>query len=131
MKGLSFSLFCLRISVFVVFFVWGLDKILNPQHASQVFQTFYFSPSFGPNVSYVLGGVQLAIAVGFLLGFKKTLTYGAILLMHLVSTVSSYQQYLAPYDGMNMLFFAALPMLAACLALFVLRDQDTLLIVGS
>ena len=131
MKGLSFSLFCLRISVFVVFFVWGLDKILNPQHASQVFQTFYFSPSFGPNVSYALGGVQLAIAVGFLLGFKKTLTYGAILLMHLVSTVSSYQQYLAPYDGVNVLFFAALPMLAACLALFLLRDQDTLLIVGS
>jgi putative oxidoreductase len=29
----------------------------------------------------------------------------------------------------NLLFFAAWPMLAACIALYLLRDQDTLLTV--
>lgn len=34
-------------------------------------------------------------------------------------------------EGPNLLFFAAWPMLAACLALFLLRDEDTLATVGS
>ena len=59
-------------------------------------------------------------------GFLKRFSYGIVLLMHGVSTVSSYQQYLAPYDGANILFFAAWPMLAACLALYLLRDDDRL-----
>jgi len=45
--------------------------------------------------------------------------------MHTVSTLSSYAQYLDPFN--NLLFFAAWPMLAACVALFLLRGHDTLL----
>ncbi len=58
----------------------------------------------------------------------KTWTYGAVLLFHAVSTLSSWQMYLG-FD--NLLFFAAWPMLAACFTLFWLRDQDTLLTVGN
>ncbi len=50
--------------------------------------------------------------------------------MHAVSTLSSFRQYLAPFKGPNLLFFAAWPMLAACIALFLLRDLDTLWTVG-
>jgi len=46
------------------------------------------------------------------------------LVLHAVSTLSSFKQYLAPFDGPNLLFFAAWPMLAACFALFILRDLD-------
>ena len=45
--------------------------------------------------------------------------------MHAGSTFSSWQQYLDPFN--HLLFFTAWPMLAACVALYVLRDQDTLL----
>jgi putative oxidoreductase len=121
------ALFLTRVSIFVVFLVWSLDKFLNPSHASKVFQHFYFSPAFGPGVSYAIGALQLAISVGFLLGIRKKLTYGAVLLMHFISTSASYQIYLKPFAMPNMLFFAAFPMLAACYVLFILRDQDTLL----
>jgi hypothetical protein len=47
-----------------------------------------------------------------------------------VSTFSSYKQYLAPFEGPNLLFFAAWPMLAACFTLFLLRDQDKKWSVG-
>jgi uncharacterized membrane protein YkgB len=126
---LKVCLFLMRVSVFVVFFVWGLDKYLNPEHTSKVFQHFYFSPAFGPKVSYAIGTIQLLLVLGFLLGVLKTWTYGAVFLMHFVSTVSSYQIYSRPWDMPNILFWAV-PMLAACYALLVLRREDTILTLG-
>jgi len=49
--------------------------------------------------------------------------------MHGISTLSSWPRYIAAFD--NLLFFAAWPMLAACVALFLLRDSDTLLSVDT
>ncbi|MDF1578295.1 MAG: hypothetical protein P1P81_07615, partial [Desulfobulbales bacterium] len=63
-------------------------------------------------------------------GFMKRFSYGTVLVLHAISTFSSYRQYLAPYDGPNILFFAAWPMLAACLALYLLRDRDVLFTVS-
>ena len=71
----------------------------------------------------VLALVEAAILIGFLVGFQKRYTYGAVLLFHAVSTLSSYRQYLDPWS--NLLFFAAWPMLAACFTLYLLRDLDT------
>lgn len=73
---------------------------------------------------YAIGAIELVIIVGFVLGVYKRFTYGAVLLFHAISTLSSYKQYLSPYEGANLLFFAAWPMLAACIALYWLRDLD-------
>jgi hypothetical protein len=71
-------------------------------------------------------GIAQAIVIGlFVLGLFKRFSYGLVLLMHTVSTFSSYMKYMAPFD--NLLFFAAWPMLAACVALYLLRDEDTFL----
>ena len=126
-KQLPLALFLMRVSVFIVFLVWTLDKFLRPDHASSVYQNFYFSPALSAVVLSVLGVIEMIILVGFLLGVKKKLTYGAVLLLHLISTVASYKQYLAPFESMHILFFAAIPMLATCYALYVLRDHDTML----
>jgi len=67
----------------------------------------------------------------FAAGIARTWSYGLVLLMHAVSTFSSWKQYLDPYTGANLLFFAAWPMLAALVALFLLREHDTLLSVRS
>jgi len=101
-KKLKKALFALRLGVFSVMLVWSLDKFSNPEHAAVVFQNFYFSPSFGPSAFYVIGAVELMITIGFLLGIQKRLTYGAVFLLHLISTLSSYKQYLQ----MELLFFA-------------------------
>ncbi len=129
-KSLPFTLLLLRLGVFIVFVIWSVDKFIRPEHASGVFQTFYFSPAFGKNIAYTLGGLQLLLTVAFVLGVKKKLTYGMVFLLHAVSTLASYKQYLAPYQEINILFFAAWPMLASCYALYVLRDEDTLWTLG-
>lgn len=123
------ALVTLRLSVFLVMLVWTLDKFINPEHASAVFESFYLIPGLGNTPIYLIGAIQLLIIVSFVLGFKKTFSYGAILFLHSVSTLSSFKVYLAPYEPPNILFFAAWPMLAACFTLFYLRKWDTKLTV--
>ena len=120
------ALLILRLSVFLVMFMWTIDKFINPEHAARVYENFYFISGLGNSAFYAIGAIQLAIVTGFVLGFQKRWTYGAVLLMHSISTLSSFKKYLAPFEGVNLLFYAAWPMLAACFALYYLRNLDTL-----
>jgi putative oxidoreductase len=123
---LRIALLALRLGVFIVMFMWTLDKFVAPDHAAGIFARFYGISGLGDAVMYAIGAVELLIVLGFVLGIARRITYGLVLLFHSVSTLSSFPMYLG-FD--NLLFFAAWPMLAACLALYLLRDQDTLLTV--
>ena len=129
-RRLAISLLALRIGVAIVMLAWSIDKLVRPEHAAGVFGSFYAMPGLGEPVFYALGALQLLVVLAFLAGAWRTWTYGAVLAMHTVSTLSSFRQYLNPFEGPNLLFFAAWPMLAACVALFLLRDQDTLWRIG-
>lgn len=121
---LQVALLALRLGVFVVMLVWTLDKFIQPQHSAAVFEGFYFLSGIGPTALAVIAGIELVVIVAFVAGAVKRLSYGAVLVLHGVSTFASFRQYLDPFN--NLLFFAAWPMLAACLALYLLRDEDTL-----
>jgi putative oxidoreductase len=122
-KKLPWALLVLRVGIFIVMFVWALDKLVNPQHSAAVFSKFYGIDGLSEMLSYALGTLQLILCVAFLAGLWKTVTYGLIMLMHAGSTLSSMPQYIDAFN--NLLFFAAWPMLAACIALFMLRGYDT------
>jgi hypothetical protein len=79
---------------------------------------------------YTVAIGELALLAAFVAGAVKPWSYGLVTLLHGISTLASFRQYLAPFEGPNLLFFAAWPMLAACVALFLLRDRDTLGVVG-
>lgn len=128
-RQLAISLLLLRLSVFLVMFVWTLDKFVNPDHAARVFETFYQLGGLSNEIFYIIGAIQLLIILGFLAGFKKRWTYGIVLFLHSVSTFASFRQYLDPFN--NLLFFAAFPMLAACFTLYYLRKYDTLWAIDS
>jgi len=117
------ALFTLRISVFVVLLVWTLDKFVNPAHAGHVYEHFYLIGGLGAAAFTLIGLLELVLCAAFVLGYRKRLSYGLVLVLHAVSTLSSYQQYLDPFR--NLFFFAAWPMLAACFALYYLRDLDS------
>ncbi|MDX1692918.1 MAG: hypothetical protein R3208_04085 [Ketobacteraceae bacterium] len=123
-RKLLLSLFTLRVGVFIVMLMWTLDKFVNPTHAGKVYKAFYGIDGLTHQLSYVVGALELALIFAFVLGLWRRWTYGAVLVIHGISTFSSYKQYMAPFD--NLLFFAAWPMLAACLALYWLRDWDNL-----
>lgn len=121
---LQYSLFLLRLGVFVVMLMWTLDKFINPGHAAAIFENFYGLGGLGNALIMGLAAVELLILLAFVSGLFKRFSYGAVLLFHAVSTLSSFRQYLDPWD--HLLFFAAWPMLAACIALYLLRDDDRL-----
>ncbi|MGM0633849.1 MAG: hypothetical protein ACQETO_11850 [Pseudomonadota bacterium] len=122
-ERLQWSLFLLRAGVFIVMFMWTLDKFVNPGHAAAIFESFYMISGMGGIILYTIAAVEMVLILAFLAGLWKTWTYGAVMVLHGISTLSSWNQYLNAFD--NLLFFAAWPMLAACIALFLLRDSDT------
>ncbi len=124
---LKVGLFSLRIGVFVVMIMWTIDKFVNPGHAARVFQKFYLIEGLSVPFSYLVGGLQLIVVLGFLVGAYKKWTYGTLLILHGISTLSTWQMYLDPWGPRNLLFFAAWPMLSALFCLFLLRDEDRLL----
>jgi len=126
-KSLPIALFGLRISVFLVMFMWTIDKFINPAHAGKIYESFYFMAGLESSAIMIVGIVELIILAAFLLGLYKKFSYGFVLVLHAVSTLSSFKQYLSPFEGPHLLFFAAWPMLAACVALFLLRDEDVML----
>ena len=125
-QRVSSVLVWLRYGVFLVMLAWTLDKILNTKHAAGVFDKFYGLSGLDQTVFYVIATAELLLIIAFVLGLFKTWTYGAVLVFHGISTLSTFENYI-PYvgDPVNLVFFAAWPMLAGCYVLFVLRDLDT------
>ena len=127
MNKLPLALFSLRISIFVVMLMWTLDKFYNPAHAIAVYQKFYSVGGVNELAMTFIAGAEILLLIAFLFGIKRTFSYGLVFLLHGVSTFSAWPQYSQPFEGSNLLFFAAWPMLAACFTLFLFRDQDNLL----
>jgi putative oxidoreductase len=125
------ALLVLRFTVFLVMLIWTIDKFVRPAHAISVYEHFYFLRGLGPAIIYLIGVAELVLLLGFVIGFAPQLTYGIVLFLHAVSTFSSFRQYFHPFEGPNILFFAAWPMLGACFALYYLRDLDTIWRVGA
>ena len=125
-KRIGEALLVLRVTIFLVMLIWTIDKFVRPAHAASVYEHFYFLRGLGPAIIYSIGVAELVLLIGFVIGFAPRFTYGLVLLLHAVSTFSSFRQYLHPYEGPNILFFAAWPMLGACFTLYYLRSLDTL-----
>jgi hypothetical protein len=129
---LEASLLLMRLAIAAFLLVWAVDKVIAPEHAQAVFSHFYFSELSQPALK-AIGIVQMVVIAAFAVGFARFWTYGAVLVMHTASTASSYAQLLNPWGGdrPQLLFWAAVPVLAAMIALFVLRDRDRLLSVDA
>ncbi len=122
---LRYSLAGLRGTVFLVMLMWTIDKFLNPDHTAAVYGAFYGLQGLGAAVLYTIGALQALLIIAFLLGIAKRWSTLAVLLMHTASTLTPMARYFDPWSNPNLLFFAAWPMLAALVALYLLREHDT------
>ena len=127
-RPLALSLAALRLSTGAFFLIWAVEKILAPEIARRVFETFYSSsPSDG--VLLAIGILQGLVILAFMAGLFRFWTYGALLVMHGVSVLVSAPRLLDPFTPPNHLFWAAVPVLALLAVLFFLRERDTLLVL--
>ena len=108
--------------------MFGIDKLVAPGTTVDVF-AHYHGLVVSHGMVYAAGVLEILLGLAFLAGLWKTLSYGLGLLLHAVSTLATYQELLSPF-GENHMFLAAVPVLAAFIALFQLRRHDTLWSVG-
>jgi len=107
--------------------MWTLDKFVQPEHSGKVFESFYGLSGWSEAIFLVIAVLEMLLILAFLIGIWKRLSYGLVLILHGVSTFSAFLLYLDPFN--HLLFFAAWPMLAACLVLYLLRDEDSLMVL--
>jgi putative oxidoreductase len=121
-KNIQICLFLLRITVFIVMFAWTVDKFVDPGHSINILQYFYFIDGASEIIVKIIGGAEMLLIFAFVAGLWKKYTYGLILLFHGLTTFASWKAYIPP--DVTLTFFAAWPMLAACITLYLLRDLD-------
>ncbi len=120
------ALFVQRIALALFLAVWAADKIVRPAHAGGVFAHFY-GIHLTEGASVWIGIAELLLVAAFAAGLWKRWTYLLVFLFHLVSTASAWRIYLALHgEGGNLLFWAAIPVLAAFWVQYALRDLDSL-----
>ncbi len=121
---LSVALLILRVGLAVFVLLFGLDKLVATGTAQDVYAQFY-GLAVSTTLVQVAGVLEILLGLAVLAGFWKTFSYGVGFVLHAISTLATYRELLAPL-GDNHLFLAAIPTLAAFVALFLLRQYDTL-----
>ena len=129
-QQLKIGLALIRLSTGIFFLIWSVEKLIYPEVTQKIFARFYML-EISPSIAVAIGIVQTLFVLAFMAGLFKIWTYGAILGMHGLSTLSTYKELLNPYEPPNHLFWAAVPLLAALIALFLLRKEDSLFTIGN
>lgn len=130
-KVLQQALFVLRVGIMIVFVMWTIDKFANYKHFSGMFAHYYWGIKISQPVLLMLGvGEVILLMLFFFTNYFKKWTYGIILVAHLITTLISFHRLLPPYEIHQLLYFGSIPLLCSCIALFLLRDEDTLFKFG-
>lgn len=127
-RPLAIALAAMRLSVGLFFLVWASEKIIAPDIARRVAETFYFS-SPSDQALLVTGLAQVLLIAAFMAGLFRFWTYGALVVIHTMSVLTTLPRLIDPFSPPNHLFWAGVPLIALLLALFLLRDRDRLLVL--
>lgn len=127
LSNLPIALVIMRITIGLFLAPWVVEKFTQPETTAKIFAAFYFVDNLPLAASYGIGVLWAALLLAFLVGFQKRISYGLVMLFHGFGTLSTWRV-LAPWlETHNHLFLAAIPTLGAMIALYLLRDHDTLL----
>lgn len=117
----------LRVSVGLLVLWWGIDKIVNVEHALAVSDRFYLGLFSSGLLLQAWGVLQSAAAVLYIAGRARRWVYPLILIMNTVSMLGVWSSIVDPWgfvlEGTNVLFFPSLTIFAASLLIW-LRDMD-------
>jgi putative oxidoreductase len=119
------ALLLLRLGLGCFLLLWSFDKFAEPGAAVKIFQVFYKIPISG-TAAYVIAGAETLLSVLIIAGAYRTYSYAIGLALHAVSTIASWKQLVSPFSPGHHLFIAAIPVLTAFIALYLLRERDTL-----
>ncbi|MCH8916705.1 MAG: hypothetical protein IIC52_01485 [Proteobacteria bacterium] len=125
---LTASLALLRVSLGTFLLVWAVMKFVLPKGTVGIFGKFY-GVDIDADISMVLGALQLTLAILVIIGLWRTWSYGLAVLVHVFSQSAVWRETLDPWalylnDKPKMLYWAGVPVAAAFIVIWLLRDQD-------
>lgn len=121
---LALPLPLLRLSLGLFFLQWGVEKFVVPGTTTAIFRNFYGLSVDGVLPS-LLGGAQIAISLAFIAGVVPRVSYGLVMLLHFVTVIVTIPRLISPWNPVsNHFFIAGVPVLAAFVTLYLLRDDD-------
>lgn len=124
----ALALLLLRLGLAWFLFVWAVNKIIEPGQYVRIWGYFH-GIDIGANLPYFMGGAQIIVCVAAALGLWRTVTYGLLFIMHLVTVIVISHSLMAPFvveDNypVNRNNAIALAALGGFAALWLLRHRD-------
>lgn len=126
----AFALLIIRLSIAAFFVAWTSLKFLRPEWFENIFHKFYGLEFITQNLASIFGAAQMLVVIAFALGLWRVVSYGIVLVMHAVGTFASLPNLMDYTTHPNQLMWAAVPVLGALVALFLLREEDLLSLDG-
>ena len=125
---LTASLALMRVSLGAFLLVWAVMKFVVPGETIGIFRKYY-GLNIDADISMILGALEGALAILIIIGLWRTWSYGLGVLVHGFSQSSSWREILDPWalylnDKPKMLFWTGVPVLAAFIVIWLLRDRD-------
>lgn len=129
-RRLAVALAILRISLGGFLLLWALEKFFIPQTTVAIWDRFYLVP-IGPALPYLIGPLEALLSIAIIVGLWRRWSYGLGLALHTISVAATWKQLIDPWglylnERPQHLFLAGVPVLAAFVVLYRLRDYDVL-----
>jgi hypothetical protein len=126
-KHTKYALLFTRIAIFYFLLPWQLGRFIKADQIKGI-ATKYYKLGWLPDVAFTVFAVLMVVLIVlFLVGFKKRITYGIVLALHTIGTITTIPNLMVGTESLNILFLAAIPTIGAMWMLYLLRDEDTLL----
>jgi len=123
------ALLLLRLGLAWFLFVWAVNKIIEPGQYVRIWGYFH-GIDIGASMPYMMGGAQVVICLAAALGLWRTISYGLMFAMHLVTVIVIFPALVAPFViennyPVNRNHSVALAALGGFAALWLLRHRDS------
>lgn len=127
LPNLRIPLFFTRISIAYFLLPWVLMRFTKPDGAKGIAAKYYKISAMPEIATTIIGVLWVALLIAFVVGFKKRISYGLVFLLHALGTAFTLPYLILGTEKMNIMFFAAIPVIGAMWLLYVLREHDTML----
>jgi len=127
----AISLLLLRFSTGIYLALWGVDKLINVQHAVNLSNKFYGGLTSSAALNYGIGALEVAIGVLVILGLARSVSYAGQLLFYLVGIIPIIVYILDPLglylvEAPKLTWFPSTTLLFASLVIIAFKSEDTL-----
>ncbi|MEW5249455.1 DoxX family membrane protein [Microbulbifer sp. 2201CG32-9] len=128
----AYSLLLLRISLGLLLVIWGVDKIINVDHAILVSDHFYLGLIKAPLMWNIFGILQTLLGLAVVLGLWRKFTYPVQAVINGATMLGVWKSIIDPMglmlEGTNVLFYPSLIVFASCLVLWAFRSEDQMVL---